>query len=207
MALTWVAHPIPKEAKPPKKAKIRPSQRIFNPRSRAYIAPPCIRPSLVLTRYFTAMRDSLYLVAIPKTPVSQHQRTAPGPPRAMAVPTPMIFPVPIVEARAVVRAPNWLTSPSALVSLVTDRRMAVPILRWITPVRMVMKIWVPRSKMIIHQPHTRLSIWFITLPIAFIIEISSLSQSEISQDCRNNTKAYRHRKYVLYALVRYALKF
>jgi hypothetical protein len=34
--------------------------------------------------------------------------------------------------------------------------------------------------MIIHQPHTRLSIWFITLPIAFIIEISSLSQSEIS---------------------------
>ena len=119
----------------------------------------------------------------------------------------MIFPVPIVEARAVVRAPNWLTSPSALVSLVTDRRMAVPILRWITPVRMVMKIWVPRSKMIIHQPHTRLSIWFITLPIAFIIEISSLSQSEISQDCRNSTRAYRHRKYVLYALVRYALKF
>ena len=33
--------------------------------------------------------------------------------------------------------------------------------------------------MIIHQPHTRLSIWFITFPIAFIIEISSLSQSEI----------------------------
>ena len=140
MALTWVAHPIPKEAKPPKKAKIRPSQRIFNPRSRAYIAPPCIRPSLVLTRYFTAMRDSLYLVAIPKTPVSQHQRTAPGYRQEQWQYRPrMIFPVPIVEARAVVRAPNWLTSPSALVSLVTDRRMAVPILRWITPVRMVMK--------------------------------------------------------------------
>ena len=113
MALTWVAHPIPKEAKPPKNAKIRPSQRIFKPRSKAYMAPPCIRPSLVLTRYFTAMRDSLYLVAIPKTPVSQHQRTAPGPPRAIAVRTPMIFPVPIVEVSAVVRAPNWLTSPSA----------------------------------------------------------------------------------------------
>ena len=91
----------------------------------------------------------------------------------------MIFPVPIVEARAVVRAPNWLTSPSESVSLVTDRRMAVPIFRWITPVRIVIKICVPRSKMIIHQPHTRLSIWFITFPIAFIIEISSLSQSEI----------------------------
>ena len=45
-------------------------------------------------------------VAIPKMPVIQHQNTAPGPPRAIAVPTPMIFPVPIVEASAVASAPN-----------------------------------------------------------------------------------------------------
>ena len=42
----------------------------------------------------------------PKTPVIQHQKTAPGPPRATAVPTPIIFPVPMVDASAVVRAPN-----------------------------------------------------------------------------------------------------
>ena len=39
-----------------------------------------------------------------KLSVSQHQRTAPGPPSAIAVPTPMILPVPIVEASAVARA-------------------------------------------------------------------------------------------------------
>ena len=106
MAFTWVAQPIPKEANPPKNAKISPSHLIFRPRSSAYMAPPCIRPSFVFTRYFTAIKDSLYFVAIPKTPVSQHHRTAPGPPNAIAVPTPMIFPVPIVDARAVVKAPN-----------------------------------------------------------------------------------------------------
>src|SRR5438477_11820658 len=50
-------------------------------------------------------------VAIPKTPVSHIQSTAPGPPAAMAVATPTMFPVPIVAANAVVNAPNWLTSP------------------------------------------------------------------------------------------------
>ena len=170
IALTWVAHPIPKEANPPKKAKSSASHFICNPRSSAYIAPPCIRPSFVLTRYLTAIRDSLYLVAMPKTPVSQHQRTAPGPPSAIAVPTPMIFPVPIVEASAVVSAPNWLTSPSASVSLVTDKRIAVPIFLWITPVRIVMKMCVPSSRRIIHQPHTRLSSLLMKFAIVLIID-------------------------------------
>jgi hypothetical protein len=43
-------------------------------------------------------------VAIPRTPVIQHQNTAPGPPIAIAVEMPMILPVPIVAARAVARA-------------------------------------------------------------------------------------------------------
>ena len=68
------------------------------------MAPPCILPSGVRTRYLTAMRDSPYLVAIPNTPVIQHQNTAPGPPMKMAVPTPTMLPVPMVEARAVVSA-------------------------------------------------------------------------------------------------------
>src|SRR5699024_2526895 len=123
IAFTWVAQPIPKDAKPPKTAKRRPSHLICNPLSRAYIAPPSILPSLVFTLYLTEIKDSLYFVAIPNTPVSQHHRTAPGPPRAMAVPTPIIFPVPIVAARAVVSAPNCDTSPSASGSFVTDRRI------------------------------------------------------------------------------------
>lgn len=99
---------MPKDASNAKSAKrtarILPRVLNLNPLSRAYIAPPSILPSEVFTRYFTPMSDSEYFVAIPKTPVSQHQRTAPGPPSAIAVPTPMILPVPIVEASAVARA-------------------------------------------------------------------------------------------------------
>src|SRR5699024_3478088 len=94
IALTCVAHPIPKEANPANTANIMP--RTFpsffhlSPRERAYMAPPCILPSFFFTLYLTAIRDSEYFVAIPKTPDSQHQSTAPGPPKAMAVPTPTI---------------------------------------------------------------------------------------------------------------------
>ena len=104
MALIWVPQPMPKEATVASRAKSTPSHFMFSPRSRAYMAPPCILPSLVRTRYFTAIRLSAYLVAMPNTPAIQHQNTAPGPPRKMAVPTPMMLPVPMVEARAVVRA-------------------------------------------------------------------------------------------------------
>ena len=127
MALTCVAQPIPKEANPANTAKIIP--RIlprgchFNPRESAYIAPPCILPSFFFTLYLTAIKDSEYLVAIPNTPDNQHQSTAPGPPRAMAVPTPTILPVPMVAARAVVSAPKLDTSPSASGSLVTESLM------------------------------------------------------------------------------------
>lgn len=40
---------------------------------------------------------------MPSTPVIQHQNTAPGPPIAMAVERPMIFPVPSVAASVVAR--------------------------------------------------------------------------------------------------------
>ena len=60
-----------------------------------------------------------------------NSRTAPGPPMNTAVPTPTMLPVPMVAASAVVSAPNWVMSPSALEgsSLVTDSLMPVPILR------------------------------------------------------------------------------
>lgn len=38
---------------------------------------------------------------MPRIPVIQHQKMAPGPPRATAVETPMMFPVPSVAARVV----------------------------------------------------------------------------------------------------------
>jgi len=52
-------------------------------------------------------------VAIPKSPVIQHQNTAPGPPMAIAVDTPMMFPVPIVAASAVASAENGETDSSS----------------------------------------------------------------------------------------------
>ena len=117
MAFACTVLPMPKEARAAKRAKRIPNHFHPNPFSRAYIGPPSISPRLVLTRYFTARRPSAYLVEIPKTPVSQHQNTAPGPPRAMAVATPMILPVPMVAARAVARLRTgrhrqWHSCPS-----------------------------------------------------------------------------------------------
>lgn len=40
---------------------------------------------------------------MPKSPVSQHQNTAPGPPMEIAVEIPMMLPVPSVAANAVAR--------------------------------------------------------------------------------------------------------
>jgi hypothetical protein len=51
-------------------------------------------------------------VAIPKIAVIHIQNTAPGPPRITAVATPTILPVPIVAARAVIKAWKWEISPS-----------------------------------------------------------------------------------------------
>ena len=76
---------------------------------------------------------------MPKIPVIHIQKMAPGPPERRPVATPTMLPVPIVAASAVVKAPNWLMSPSALLgsSLLTDNLMAVPILRWMKRVRTV----------------------------------------------------------------------
>ena len=123
-----------------------------SPFSRAYIGPPSILPRRVLTRYFTASKPSAYLVEIPNTPVSQHQSTAPGPPKAIAVATPMMLPVPMVAARAVARAPNWDTSPVASLSFFTDNLIALNILRCGKRRRMVRKMWVPNRRIIIGHP-------------------------------------------------------
>lgn len=71
--------------------------------------------------------------------------------RISALLTPMKrpLPTPMVEARAVVRAWNWLTSPGESGSFVTDSLMPVRVLRWMNPVRNVINRWVPSSRTIL----------------------------------------------------------
>ena len=127
MAFDCTVFPMPKAAIAVKMQNMTASHFIFNPLSRAYIGPPIMVPSGVFTLYLIARSPSLYLVAIPKKPAIQHHSTAPGPPRVMAVATPMMLPVPIVAAREVARAPNWLTSPDALSSFVKESFIALNI--------------------------------------------------------------------------------
>ena len=143
-----------------KMAKSTPSHFIFSPFSKTYMGPPSMRPSGDCTRYFTASRPSPYFVAMPNMPLSQHQSTAPGPPRLTAMATPTMLPVPMVAARAVASAPNWLTSPSESLSFLSERRMACSTLRCGKRRRMVRKMCVPKSSKIIGQPQSRpLSLW------------------------------------------------
>ncbi len=138
--------PMPKAAIAVNSANTTPAHFILSPCSRAHMGPPSIVPSDVLTLYLTPSRASEYFVAMPKTPVSHVQRTAPGPPSATAVATPMILPVPIVAANAVVSAPNWLTSPSP--SLDLPREIFIPngTNRWMKRRRNVRKMCVPNRR-------------------------------------------------------------
>ena len=137
-ALACTMQPMPKPHSDASSANSMPAQRACRPRSSAYIAPPIMVPFSLFTRYFTAMMVSAYLVAMPNTPVSHIHSTEPGPPSAMAVPTPTMLPVPMVEDSAVVSAPNWETSPSESSSLVTLMRIALKMSFWMNPVRIVM---------------------------------------------------------------------
>ena len=152
MAFACTVLPIPKEAREAKRAKRTASHFQPSPFCRAYMGPPSILPRRVLTRYFTASSPSAYLVEMPNTPVSQHHNTAPGPPRAMAVATPMMLPVPMVAARAVARAPNCDTSPAASLSRLTESLIALKILRCGKRRRMVRNRWVPNRRMIMGHP-------------------------------------------------------
>lgn len=84
---------------------------------------------------------------MPRIPVSQHQKTAPGPPSATAVETPMILPVPRVAARVVARAPKAerLADVSRF-SGVMEKSRAFPMCRWGKCSFSVKKRWVPISR-------------------------------------------------------------
>ena len=166
MALDCTAEPMPNEAIAANSANApapsRPHHGVLpsfsNARRHAYIAPPSMLPLWSFTRYFTAANVSEYFVAMPNTPVSHIHSTAPGPPARIAVATPTMLPVPMVADSAVHSAPNWLMSPGASGSFVTDSLMAVGSLRWMKPVRNVRNRCDPRRITIIGGPHTNASI-------------------------------------------------
>ena len=145
--------PMPNDASAVNRANSTASHFQPRPRSRAYMGPPSMRPSSVLMRYLMASSPSPYFVAMPNTPDSQHHSTAPGPPRATAVATPTMLPVPMVAASAVASAPNCDTSPVEPLSLLIDNLIAVNNLRCGTPSLKVRKICVPSSNMIMGHPH------------------------------------------------------
>ena len=167
MADACTAEPVPIAAMAANAAKatapmrahqgVEPSLRL-KARSHMNIAPPSISPLWSFTRYLMAANTSEYLVAMPNTPVSHIQNTAPGPPARMAVATPTIDPVPMVAARAVAKAPKCEISPSAPASEVNESLMAFGSLRWMKPVLTVRNRWLPSRSAIIAGPHTKLSI-------------------------------------------------
>ena len=83
---------------------------------------------------------------MPRTPVIQHQKTAPGPPRATAVERPIMLPVPRVAAKVVAKDANEPRPLAADVSFLTDNFRATGIFFCINPVRKVKKMWVNRRK-------------------------------------------------------------
>ena len=108
--------PIPNAAAAANSANARASQRPVRwptPCSRKYIGPPLCSPRASVVRKRTERSASEYFVAIPTRPVIHIQKSAPGPPAAIAVATPTMLPVPTVAASAVMSAWKWVMSPSA----------------------------------------------------------------------------------------------
>ncbi len=95
-------------------ARKEPKALLEMPFFMAYMGPPHISPTLLVSRYFTARTDSAYLVERPKAAEIHIQTRAPGPPRTRAVLTPTMLPVPMVAARAVIRDWKGVISPSVL---------------------------------------------------------------------------------------------
>ena len=76
----------------------QPMARGFQAFARYVGAPPFQFPSLSLVRVATPNTASAYFQAIAANPMIHIQNIAPGPPMAIALPTPIIFPVPMVLA-------------------------------------------------------------------------------------------------------------
>ena len=113
--LACVILPIPNEASNAnianKPAKSLPGSLSLNAALIEYIGPPSISPFSFLTRYFVASAHSANFVVIPNAAEIHIHTNAPGPPATIAVATPTILPVPIVDANAVISAEKGEISP------------------------------------------------------------------------------------------------
>ena len=69
-----------------------------------YMGPPCNSPALSFPLNIIAKVDVKNLVDIPTMALTHIQKIAPGPPMEMATATPAMFPIPMVEDKAVVKA-------------------------------------------------------------------------------------------------------
>ena len=155
-----VVVPIPSiPAAAPKKAKSFASQSHFSPIpiSIYRIGPPDISPFLSTVRYLMERSPSAYFVAIPRKAAAHIQKSAPGPPAAIAVATPTMFPVPMVAASAVQSDLNEVTSPSPSFVAVKMRASAIgSFVIWSTFKRTVSKSPVPMSRTSIGSPQMAL---------------------------------------------------
>ena len=175
--------PIPKEAITANKAKSQPIMApVFlwrNAFFMVYIGPPDISPFSFTSRYLIASIHSLNFDVIPNAAESHIHTKAPGPPDTMAVATPTIFPVPIVAAKAVVKAEKGETSPSpffSLASLLNTLLMAYGRLRQQSAfVLIVRKIPVPTNKSSITGPQTTSSIRWSTFASVSVNEFINTS--------------------------------
>ena len=70
-------------------------------------------PFSLIERYFVPSVHSTNFVAIESKPTIHIQKIAPGPPVAIAMATPAMFPKPIVAERAAVKAWKWLICPAS----------------------------------------------------------------------------------------------
>ncbi|MPM79220.1 hypothetical protein SDC9_126253 [bioreactor metagenome] len=107
-----------------------------------------------------ASTTSAYLVAIPKSADTHIQKSAPGPPEAMAVATPTMLPVPAVAASAVVMACSGVTDPRFACFCFLNNAPSVTasmcenFLNWTAPVLSVYHTPVPSSSANTTGPQT-----------------------------------------------------
>ena len=98
---------------------------------------------------------------MPKNPITHIQKSAPGPPPAMARATPPMLPSPTVAERAAERAWKWVMAPGSSGRSYLPRVTATPwvsALNWTNLVQTVKRIPAPMRTKNVHGPHMKLPI-------------------------------------------------
>src|SRR5690606_27563077 len=97
-----------------------------SPRRTTYIGPPCGSLGSDRSRNSIACVTSVILSAMPITPTTHIQKSAPGPPSEIAIATPAMLPRPTVAESAVDSAWKWLIAPGSDLSSNLPRTTETP---------------------------------------------------------------------------------